>query len=301
MICGQDTHGGNKQHGCGKAFNWSAAAPYRATDTSHLKALKVVDERTLLEGRTHHGEYHCDVCNKQIVGLRFACIHCPCFNICEVCEPNSEHNIVRHTHTHLFQLSRSFTDTISSISIGSCVSYHWRHQGLLISRRHSSFNDEPNNIWRTQLPHRALAFHDSRWPLSIDHRLSLSLVITLYTNYHSNSILMTTSLKLDSLLGIHERSVILYSRERSISRTAISISISCFVTCKHASHRPIDIVREIIIDLSSLSIPLDRLECSRNTRSSRRPGPVRWSRWCASTTYATTSRVDRWRVLDALT
>ncbi len=33
MICGQDTHGGNIQSGCGAKFNWPQTQPYTVTTT----------------------------------------------------------------------------------------------------------------------------------------------------------------------------------------------------------------------------------------------------------------------------
>lgn len=40
MICGQNYHGGDKQSGCGKSFDWDQAEPYRPTGDSNLETIK---------------------------------------------------------------------------------------------------------------------------------------------------------------------------------------------------------------------------------------------------------------------
>jgi hypothetical protein len=97
MVCGTDAHGGNRQNGCGHSFRWSQAAPYTGTNTKHLDDI-TIDDVSLRSDGTRHGAYHCDRCNNEVVGLRFACVNCPCYNLCEKCEPNSDHNIEHIFH-----------------------------------------------------------------------------------------------------------------------------------------------------------------------------------------------------------
>lgn len=100
MKCGEDYHGGNKQQGCGKSYKWTAAPPYRSSDSAFLmeKPLAFVKD----EVKTHHGEFvRCDICQSEdgITGILFQCIHCPCFNVCEGCEED-----LVHVKDHVFDI-----------------------------------------------------------------------------------------------------------------------------------------------------------------------------------------------------
>jgi hypothetical protein len=46
-------------------------------------------------------DYACDDCGRPIVGIRFECLHCPCFNLCENCEFRTG-----HPEGHVFCLYR---------------------------------------------------------------------------------------------------------------------------------------------------------------------------------------------------
>jgi hypothetical protein len=99
MKCGTDYHGGNVQNGCGAKFKWNTAKPYVPPAVSHLPALEefVGEAPRLAKGRTH-GQYRCDVCFAEIVGIRFSCIHCPMYDVCSGCEGTS------HDTTHIFRI-----------------------------------------------------------------------------------------------------------------------------------------------------------------------------------------------------
>jgi len=95
MICGSDYHGGNVQNGCGQRFAWSTTKPYKSSGIQgpteeHFKAAK-----PLPVSKFNHGDWlTCDSCNKNIVGLRFMCIHCASYNLCEECEYKVDHKHV---------------------------------------------------------------------------------------------------------------------------------------------------------------------------------------------------------------
>lgn len=40
--------------------------------------------------QAYHG-IACDACGNDIVGVRFQCMHCPCYNLCERCDATVEH------------------------------------------------------------------------------------------------------------------------------------------------------------------------------------------------------------------
>ena len=100
MKCGTDYHGGNTQNGCGASFNWDSAPAYSQKDLSHLQSLDLRDEVARQIGlgeRVDHGEFTtCDVCTERIFGLRFVCLHCPCYNVCEKCEERGIEHVSRH-------------------------------------------------------------------------------------------------------------------------------------------------------------------------------------------------------------
>lgn len=103
MVCGSDYHGGNTQNGCGASFSWSSAAPYASQDMSHLNSLDIrseVAKQVGLGEQIDHGEFKCDFCSSNIIGLRFSCLNCPCFNICEQCESSG----IEHIPNHIFDI-----------------------------------------------------------------------------------------------------------------------------------------------------------------------------------------------------
>jgi len=95
MVCGSDYHGGNVQNGCGQRFQWSTSKPYKSQGIQgpveeNFKAVK-----PLPVSKVHHGEWlTCDNCNQNIVGLRFMCVHCASYNLCEDCEYKVDHKHV---------------------------------------------------------------------------------------------------------------------------------------------------------------------------------------------------------------
>ena len=106
MICGQNYHGGDIQNGCGANFTWTDAPSYISSmvDTDHLKTILdddlKIDPSDILRVKGDHGEYiQCDECQMRIIGFRFACIHCPCFELCEECERKT-----KHTPNHVFRI-----------------------------------------------------------------------------------------------------------------------------------------------------------------------------------------------------
>uniref|UniRef100_A0A6B2L4W0 RBR-type E3 ubiquitin transferase n=1 Tax=Arcella intermedia TaxID=1963864 RepID=A0A6B2L4W0_9EUKA len=99
MVCGSDYHGGNIQNGCGKRFNWSQSQPYKSTGLSGPKTVEFQPPPNPKQ-RTRHGDWiPCDNCKQQIVGLRFSCVHCRSFNLCENCEFKVDHH-----KNHVFRI-----------------------------------------------------------------------------------------------------------------------------------------------------------------------------------------------------
>jgi len=105
MKCGQDYHGGNAQNGCGQDFNWDEAAKYEPKAEKFGKEKNVTAAKPELRDgfkSTPTDEYYlCDFCTSEIKGLRFSCIHCPFFDLCEECEqfyPNF------HNPNHVFKI-----------------------------------------------------------------------------------------------------------------------------------------------------------------------------------------------------
>merc|ERR1740123_539272 len=81
MVCGGDAHGGNIQPGCGHRFSWQVAQPYRAMlESRPLPPLDVAEVRLRGAGLVHPF-CRCRLCDNEISGPRFRCIHCPDFNL----------------------------------------------------------------------------------------------------------------------------------------------------------------------------------------------------------------------------
>jgi len=85
MRCGRDYHGGNAQNGCGASFQWTNALPYSADVATGPALEEFVMPAPSSKGKSH-GPYVCDNCSKEIVGIRFSCIHCPVFDLCKGCK-----------------------------------------------------------------------------------------------------------------------------------------------------------------------------------------------------------------------
>ncbi len=101
MVCGSDAHGGNRQNGCGQRFNWSAAQPYRrATRALNLEQFQFSAPELQEACVTQHG-IMCDGCKGALVGIRFECMNCPSWNLCERCEFESDHPV-----SHVFRIRR---------------------------------------------------------------------------------------------------------------------------------------------------------------------------------------------------
>jgi hypothetical protein len=103
MVCGRDYHGGNVQDGCGAAFSWSSARPYRS---SAAAAAKPTDEPVKIDipdiaRELVHVGVACDRCKKEIKGLRFSCVHCPSVDLCERCEVDGTLN---HPRDHVWRI-----------------------------------------------------------------------------------------------------------------------------------------------------------------------------------------------------
>ncbi len=103
MVCGRNYHGGNQQNGCGKPFEWSKAAPYVPVlpSMSEIKFTKVLPN---MNNMVYHNKgYYCGICHSnEIKGIRFVCLNCPAFFLCEKCE----HNRIKEHYggKHVFKL-----------------------------------------------------------------------------------------------------------------------------------------------------------------------------------------------------
>lgn len=103
MVCGEDTHGGNRQQGCGHRFQWDKARAYQAApDSRPLPRLDVQDVKVRGAG-IRHPFCRCSRCRQDIVGPRFRCIHCPDYNLCASCD--SDAAVAQdHPASHVFQI-----------------------------------------------------------------------------------------------------------------------------------------------------------------------------------------------------
>lgn len=105
MVCGQDAHGGNTQHGCGAKFDWAAAERYRP----RFEDVEGCPEATVPELADRRcGSFHsgitCAICGSVgFAGIRFRCIHCENFNVCHHCEPMLGYS---HPSDHTFEIFR---------------------------------------------------------------------------------------------------------------------------------------------------------------------------------------------------
>mmetsp|Transcript_54626 Transcript_54626/g.96942 ORF Transcript_54626/g.96942 Transcript_54626/m.96942 type:complete len:933 (-) Transcript_54626:142-2940(-) len=106
MVCGQNTHGGNRQPGCGHRFKWQEARPYRPrAEAPRVQSAPALARVGAISGRgVRHLFAQCGLCGSGgqcIVGPRFRCIHCPSFNCCLKCEPRLA---AEHEDGHVFEI-----------------------------------------------------------------------------------------------------------------------------------------------------------------------------------------------------
>lgn len=105
LVCGQDTHGGNRQPGCGHRFNWQTAKAYKAQARApRLPPTNAIAAAGAISGRwVRHLFTKCGLCGsgKCIVGPRFRCIHCLSFSCCLKCERRLASE---HEEGHVFQI-----------------------------------------------------------------------------------------------------------------------------------------------------------------------------------------------------
>lgn len=98
MICGRNYHGGDVQDGCGASFNWATAKPYRSK--TKLKKVAPMPMPDLAKEVVHMGVM-CNRCGNEIKGLRFTCIHCPGYDLCEKCEAEGT---LEHNKDHIWRI-----------------------------------------------------------------------------------------------------------------------------------------------------------------------------------------------------
>lgn len=97
MRCGYDTDTkGNVQDGCRNKFDWTKAKPYTPVEVGANVTMIAVPQN---EKRCHRF-WKCDACGEDIVGLRFSCVNCASFSICERCEAEYSD----HISGHFFQI-----------------------------------------------------------------------------------------------------------------------------------------------------------------------------------------------------
>lgn len=109
MVCGRNYHGGDVQNGCGNSFYWSKAQPYQPrTDFNPNNEDYKRNIPPLENNVTHNAKFVCSICKKTpIIGIRFKCLNCTDFYLCEECECKEEE---RNNHNknekepHVFQL-----------------------------------------------------------------------------------------------------------------------------------------------------------------------------------------------------
>lgn len=102
MRCGYDTDNGrNRQNGCGKKFSWSKAQAYKPVKAGRNISYSAAAPESQ---KYHHVGVQCDLCKEDVRGLRFECINCKTFTLCEKCEAN--HNET-HTAGHVFRIHKN--------------------------------------------------------------------------------------------------------------------------------------------------------------------------------------------------
>jgi hypothetical protein len=100
MKCGTDYHGGNAQNGCGAVFNWSTAPAYVPVAVAVKQHEFKVPEPKAME-LVKHDYYKCDECQNDITGLRFSCLNCKAYDVCEDCDMAGRSV---HKRNHVFKI-----------------------------------------------------------------------------------------------------------------------------------------------------------------------------------------------------
>ena len=97
MRCGYDTDTKlNVQNGCMQRFDWNTAQPYQPqTIGCHVKFQPSDVEKT------RHEYWQCAACEQVIVGLRFECVNCVSYDLCERCERDHWES---HANGHVFRI-----------------------------------------------------------------------------------------------------------------------------------------------------------------------------------------------------
>ena len=97
MTCGSDAHTrANVQNGCLRRFDWDAAKPYQPQQVgANVKFAPTFTQKV------RHEYWHCAVCQKEVVGLRFECVNCASYTLCEQCESDHWNS---HVKGHFFKI-----------------------------------------------------------------------------------------------------------------------------------------------------------------------------------------------------
>ena len=100
MTCGSDAHTRtNVQNGCLQRFNWDKARSYEPQQVgANVKFAPAGEEKP------RHKYWHCAVCQKEVVGLRFECVNCASYTLCEECESD---NWNAHVKGHFFRIHQT--------------------------------------------------------------------------------------------------------------------------------------------------------------------------------------------------
>jgi len=110
MICGKDYHGESKIiQGCGQNFYWTEAPEYQIPQPSENVITQLLEQAVQRSSRSNARnpfQHHipCRVCGNQITGLKFGCVLCPDFQVCEECEADQGHFMGNHPRDHVFRI-----------------------------------------------------------------------------------------------------------------------------------------------------------------------------------------------------
>ena len=126
MRCGYDTDTGyNKQNGCGQSFDWNKAKLYQPVEVGkHIKQQSYCQPTLSSSSNSNsdsnnnsskflHVGVMCDQCGSSstgghhegIRGLRFDCINCKSYTLCENCEMDHSGNN-HYSGRHIFEIKR---------------------------------------------------------------------------------------------------------------------------------------------------------------------------------------------------
>lgn len=113
MRCGFDTDTrSNRQDGCGSAFDWTTAPPYKSQLGRSPQPAPLPRDLAQLDAERNvpHGQWRCDLCLGKIRGVRFQCVHCPAFDCCSSCEAFVGE---AHFSDHVFELVQPTPDEVA--------------------------------------------------------------------------------------------------------------------------------------------------------------------------------------------